>query len=472
MSIGSAGGILNSPGPRGVPHDPFLLVRQRHPSYFTRMTLPRTGDHIRVVVTGLGALTPIGNSVPATWDAMLAGVSGAAPITHFDASAYDTTFACEVKNFDPLAIMDRKQAKRLDPVCHYALAAAREAMTDARLTPDTLTDAMRDQIGVVFGSGIGGITSFQEQTSVFVTKGPNRVSPFFIPMLIPDMAAGIISIEYGLRGPNHCVVTACATGNHNLADAMMLIQSGQAPIILCGGTEAAICGVGVAGFSSMKALSTRNDSPATASRPFDAAREGFVIGEGAGALVLESLESALARGVPIYAEILSVGASADAYHITAPHPEGLGARLAMERALRQAGISRESVDTVNMHGTSTPLGDVAESHAIRAVFGEHANALVATSTKSMTGHTLGAAGAIEAIASILAITDGVIPPTINFSEPDPACDLNYAFNTPVRRSVRVAMSNAFGFGGHNTSAVFVAYEGPGELRPAMASQRG
>jgi len=423
----------------------------------------------RVVVTGLGALTPLGHSVPATWNAMLAGVSGAAPITHFDASAYPSTFACEVKGFDPLTVMDRKLAKRLDPVCHYALAAAREAMIDAGLKPDTLTDSIRDSIGVVFGSGIGGIQSFQEQTSVFVTKGPNRVSPFFIPMLIPDMSAGIISIEYGLRGPNHCVVTACATGNHNLADAMMLIQSGQAPIIVCGGTEAAICGVGVAGFSAMKALSTRNESPATASRPFDATREGFVIGEGAGALILESLDSALARGVPIYAEILSVGASADAYHITAPHPDGLGARLAMERALKQAGIALNAVDTVNMHGTSTPLGDAAESRAIREVFGAHADVLVATSTKSMTGHTLGAAGAIEAIASILAITDGVVPPTINFSEPDPACDLHYAFNQPVRRPVRVAMSNAFGFGGHNTSAVFAAYEGPGDRRPSLSA---
>ena len=418
----------------------------------------------RVVVTGMGALTPLGGSVRETWNAMLAGVSGAGPITHFDASTYDTTFACEVKGFDVLNVMDRKQAKRLDPVCHYAMAVAREALADAGLTAETMSDSLRDSIGVVFGSGIGGITTFQEQTTVFVQKGHNRVSPFFIPMLIPDMSSGVISIEFGLRGPNHCVVTACATGNHNLADAMMLIQSGQAPIIVCGGTEAAICGVGVAGFSAMKALSTRNDSPATASRPFDATREGFVLGEGAGALILESLDSALSRGAPIYAEVLSVGASADAYHITAPHPEGLGARLAMTRALAQAGIAPSDVDTINMHGTSTPLGDAAESHAIRETFGEHAGTLVATSTKSMTGHTLGAAGAIEAIASILAITDGIVPPTINFSEPDPACNLNYAFNSARRMPVRVAMSNAFGFGGHNTSALFAAYEGPGERR--------
>ncbi|MES2521327.1 MAG: beta-ketoacyl-ACP synthase II [Gemmatimonadota bacterium] len=418
----------------------------------------------RVVITGLGALTPLGHTVRDTWQAMLSCQSGAGTITHFDASEYPTTFACEVKGFDPRTVMDRKLANRLDPACHYALAAAGQALVDAGLTRESMSDALRDSIGVVFGSGIGGITTFQEQTTVFVNKGPMKVSPFFIPMLIPDMSAGVISIEHGLRGPNHCVVTACATGNHNLADAMMLIQSGQAPIIVCGGTEAAICGVGVAGFAAMKALSTRNDTPTTASRPFDATREGFVMGEGAGALILESLDSALARGVPIYAEVLSVGASADAYHITAPHPEGLGARLAMQRALAQAGLAPEMVDTVNMHGTSTPLGDAAESHAIRQVFGAHADTLVATSTKSMTGHMLGAAGAVEAIASILAITDGVIPPTINFSEPDPTCDLNYAFNKPVQRPVRIAMSNAFGFGGHNTSALFKAYEGPGAVR--------
>jgi 3-oxoacyl-[acyl-carrier-protein] synthase II len=395
---------------------------------------------------------------------MLAGESGAAPITHFDASAYTTQFACEVKNFDPRTVMDRKVANRMDPACHYALAATREALIDAGLTPETMSDSLRDEIGVVFGSGIGGIGSFQEQTVVFVQKGPMKVSPFFIPMLIPDMAAGIISIEHGFRGPNHCVVTACATGNHNIGDAMMLIQSGQAPIVVCGGTEAAIVGVSVAGFGTMKALSTRNDSPKTASRPFDATREGFVLGEGAGALILESLDSALARGVPIYAEVLGVGASADAYHITAPHPEGRGARLAMERALKRAGLSPSDIDTVNMHGTSTPLGDAAESQAIREAFGAHADTVVATSTKSMTGHTLGAAGAIEAIASILAITDGVVPPTINFSEPDPACTLNYAFNAPVHMPIRVAMSNAFGFGGHNTSALFARYEGPGERR--------
>jgi 3-oxoacyl-[acyl-carrier-protein] synthase II len=428
------------------------------------------GRRHRVVITGLGAITPLGISVPALWRAMLAGTSGAAPIASFDAAGYDTTFACEIKGFDARDFMDRKLANRLDPVCHFALAAADEALRDSGLDASTLTDQQRERIGVVFGSGIGGIQTFQEQSAAFIRGGPKRVSPFFIPMLIPDMVPGIISIEYGLRGPNHAVVSACATGNHNLADAAMLIRDGQADAIVCGGSEAAICEVGVAGFSAMKALSTRNDSPATASRPFDATREGFVMGDGAGALILESLEHALARGARIYAEVLGVGASADAHHITAPHPEGLGARLAMQRALAQAGLRPEDVDTINMHGTSTPLGDAAESHAIREVFGAHANAATATSTKSMTGHMLGAAGAVEAIASVLAITDDIVPPTINFSHSDPACDLHYAFNVPERRQVRVAISNAFGFGGHNTCAVFAAYDGPGEHRSATSSQ--
>ena len=424
-------------------------------------------DAVRVVVTGMGAVTPVGLGVPAFWRALLAGESGAAPITHFDPAGFDTTFACELKGFDPRAVMDRKLANRLDPVLHFALAAADEALRDAGLPREALTDTLRDRTGVVFGSGIGGIRTFQQQTQALVKGGPGRVSPFFIPMMIPDMAPGIISIEYGLHGPNHCVVSACATGNHNLADGAALIRDGQADVIVCGGTEAAICELGVAGFAAMKALSTRNDAPATASRPFDADRDGFVLGEGAGALVIESLAHARARGAPIYAEVLAVGASSDAYHMTAPHPEGLGARLAMERALSQAGLAPDAVDTINMHGTSTPLGDVAESRAIRTVFGAHADQLTATSTKSMTGHLLGAAGAIEAIASILAITDGVVPPTINHARPDPDCDLRYAFNAPERRPVRVAMSNAFGFGGHNTCAVFRAYEGDGPRRAPL-----
>jgi 3-oxoacyl-[acyl-carrier-protein] synthase II len=315
-----------------------------------------------------------------------------------------------------------------------------------------------DRIGVIFGSGIGGIQTFQRQAFVFREHGPRRISPFFVPMMIPDMAAGAISILYGLRGPNHCVVTACATGNHNLADALYSIRRGESDVVICGGSEAPICELGVGGFAASRALSTRNDSPETASRPFDASRDGFVIGEGAGALVVESLRHARDRGARVYAEVVEVGVSADAYHMTAPHPQGLGARLAMERALATAGIPRDDVDTINMHGTSTPLGDAAESAAIRDVFGAHAERMTATSTKSMTGHMLGAAGAVEAMAAVLSIVHGVVPPTTNFTQPDPGCDLSYAFNSPVRRPVRVALSNAFGFGGHNTCAVFRALE--------------
>ena len=414
----------------------------------------------RVVITGIGAVTPLGLDARASWQAMLAGRSGAAPITRFDASAYTTRFACEVKGFDPHAVMDRKLARRLDPVCQYALAAADEALRDAGLAPETLAADERERIGVVFGTGVGGIQTFQEQAAAWAHGGPRKLSPFFIPMMIPDMAAGIVSIQYGLRGPNHAVVSACATGNHSLADALALVRAGEAEVIVAGGSEAAVCELGVGGFAAMHALSTRNDTPWTASRPFDATRDGFVLGEGAGALIVESLEHARARGAPIYAELLAVGASADAHHLTAPHPEGLGARLAMERALTAAGLPPEAVDTINMHGTSTPLGDTAESHAVRAVFGAHADRLTATSTKSMTGHLLGAAGAVEAIASVLAITDQVVPPTINHVTPDPGCDLHYAFGAAERRSVRVAISNAFGFGGHNTCAVFAEYEGP------------
>jgi 3-oxoacyl-[acyl-carrier-protein] synthase II len=422
----------------------------------------------RVVITGLGAVTPIGLDTASTWRAMLGGMSGAADITRFDTDGYGTTFACEVKGFDPLGYMDRKLARRLDLVCQFAIAAADEALRDAGLAPETIPDSLRNEIGVVFGTGIGGIQTFQDQAEAWVKGGPRKISPFFIPMMIPDMTPGIISIQYGLRGPNHCVVSACATGNHNLADAIALVRAGHANVIVTGGSEAAICELGVGGFVAMHALSTRNDSPATASRPFDATRDGFVMGEGAGALIVESLDHALARGATIYAEVLAVGASADAYHLTAPHPEGLGARLAMERALAEAGLAPDDVDTINMHGTSTPLGDVAESAAIRAVFGAHADpgdgALTATSTKSMTGHMLGAAGAVEALASVLSLVDQVVPPTINHTHADPECTLHYAFNTPEHRTadrpLRVALSNAFGFGGHNTTAVFAAYDGP------------
>jgi 3-oxoacyl-[acyl-carrier-protein] synthase II len=413
----------------------------------------------RVVITGMGAVTPLGLDVPSFWDALLRGQSGAGPITSFDASDFDTTFACELKGFDATSYVDRKLANRLDPVCHYALAATAEALRDAGIDPAQMSEAERNRVGVVLGTGIGGIQAFQKQSVTFVEKGHRRLSPFFIPTMIADMGPGIVSMQYGFRGPNHCAVSACATGNHNLGDALMLIRSGQAEMIVAGGTEAAICELGVGGFNAAKALSTRNDEPTRASRPFDRGRDGFVMGEGAGALILESLEHARKRGARIYAELLAVGASADAYHMTAPHPEGIGARLAMERALEQASLDPSNVDTLNMHGTSTQLGDVAESRAVREVFGAHAGILVATSTKSMTGHALGAAGAIEAIASVLSIAHGVVPPTINGDDPDPACDINIAFNTAVERPVRVAMSNAFGFGGHNTSAVFAALEG-------------
>jgi 3-oxoacyl-[acyl-carrier-protein] synthase II len=412
----------------------------------------------RVVVTGLGAVTPLGLTAPDFWDALIDGRSGAAPITGFDAAGWETTFACEVKGFDPVAHIERKLANRLDCYAQYAVVAADEALHDAGLASAALTESARERIGVIVGSGIGGIQTLEKQSELLHTQGRRRVSPFLIPMMIPDMAAGVISMRHGLRGPNHAVVSACATGNHNLEDAMHAIRRGEADVIICGGSEAPICALGVAGFAASRALSTRNDSPATASRPFDAERDGFVMGEGAAMLVVESMAHARRRGARIYAEVLGMGSSADAYHMTAPHPEGLGARLAMQRALHSAGVALDEVDTINMHGTSTQLGDVAESRAIRAVFGEHACRLTATSTKSMTGHMLGAAGAAEAIASVLSIVHGVVPPTINHTHQDVACDLSFAFNTPVRRAVHVAMSNAFGFGGHNSSVLFGAFD--------------
>ncbi len=415
----------------------------------------------RVVVTGLGAVTPVGLTVDAFWSALVSGTSGAAPITAFDASAWSTTFACEIKGFDPFERLERKESKRIDRFAQYALHAAIEAVEDAGIDFAALSTDARERSGVVFGSGFGGILTVHEQAQNLHNGGPRRISAFFVPMMIPDMAAGLIAMRYHLHGPNHAVVSACATGNHNIADAMHTIRRGEADIIICGGSEAPMCELGVGAFAASRALSTRNDTPETASRPFDATRDGFVMGEGAGALVLESLEHARARGARIYAEVAGVGASADAYHVTAPHPEGLGARLAMQRALQTSGLELDEVDTINMHGTSTGLGDAAESGAIRSLFGAHADRLTPTSTKSMTGHMLGAAGAAEAIASILSITHDLVPPTINFSAPDPACDLPYAFNAAVKRPVRVAMTNAFGFGGHNTSAVFVAYEEPG-----------
>lgn len=413
-------------------------------------------DGRRVVVTGMGALTPLGLSVDTFWEGMMQSTSGAAPITRFDPEPFDTTFACELKGFEATDYLDRKVARRLDRFAQYALVVAQQAVEDAGI--GDLSQEDKDRTGVIFGSGIGGLQTFQDQTANYLENGPRRISPFFIPMMIPDIASGHISMQYGFRGPNYCIVSACATGNNNIGDAFLLIQRGQADTILSGGSEASVTELGVGGFNALKALSTRNDEPATASRPFDATRDGFVLGEGGGCLILEELEHARRRGAKIYAEIIGVGMSADAHHITAPDPDGSGAALAMQSLLDDAGIAAEEVDYLNMHGTSTPLGDVAETKAIKRVFGEHAYEMNLSSTKSMTGHLLGAAGAIEAVAAILAIVHDRVPPTINFEHPDEECDLNYTFNDPEERIVKVAMSNAFGFGGHNTSLAFRKFE--------------
>jgi 3-oxoacyl-[acyl-carrier-protein] synthase II len=412
----------------------------------------------RVVVTGLSAITPIGLTYQSFWEALLNGVSGSQLITSFDTSKSETKFACELKGFDAGNYIDRKTARRLDPYAQYALVAAGEVLKDAGIDPAAMSVEEKERTGVVFGSGIGGIQTFYAQSVTNHTQGPSRVSPFFIPMLIPDMGAGMISITHGLKGPNYCIVSACATANNNIIDSFMLIKNGLTEAMITGGSEASICEIGIAGFNSLKALSTRNDSPETASRPFDLNRDGFVMGEGGAALFLEEYEHAKKRGAKIYAEIIGVGLSADAYHMTAPAPDGSGARLAMEMALKTSQIKPEDVDYINMHGTATGLGDIAETLAIKNVFGEHANKLNVSSTKSMTGHLLGAAGAVEAIASIMAIQNNIIPPTINFETPDPQCDLNYTFNKPEKRTVNYAMSNAFGFGGHNTSVLFKKFE--------------
>lgn len=408
----------------------------------------------RVVITGIGALTPIGLSAEEFWNGMMEGKSGCALITGFDTSRLDTKFACELKGFDASNYMDKKTARRLDKYAQYAMSAAVQAINDSGLKTDSLSDDERAKIGVIFGSGIGGIQTFYNQSVINFKEGPQRISPFFIPMLIPDIASGVISIQFGFRGPNYCIVSACATANNNMIDGFLLIKQGIANIILTGGSEAAINEIGLGGFNASKALSTRNDSPETASRPFDSTRDGFVMGEGGGAIILEELEHAKNRGAKIYAEIIGMGLSADAYHITAPHPEGTGAILSMKMALEDSGIKPEDVDYINMHGTSTQLGDIAETKAIKNVFGEHAYRMNVSSTKSMTGHLLGAAGAVEGIASILAIKNDTVPPTINFENPDPECDLNYTFNKPQKRDVNIALSNAFGFGGHNTSVLF------------------
>jgi 3-oxoacyl-[acyl-carrier-protein] synthase II len=384
--------------------------------------------------------------------------SGAAMIKQFDTSKVETKFACELKDFDVLKFLDKKTARRLDPFAQYALVASQQAIDDSNLKPETLSEDEKNRIGVIFGSGIGGIQTFYDQAVTNREQGPGRISPFFIPMLIPDIAAGHISMQHGFRGPNYCTVSACATGNNNMIDSFLLIKFGMADVMVAGGSEASISELGMGGFNANRALSTRNDSPETASRPFDSTRDGFVMGEGGGALILEELEHALKRNAKIYCEIVGAGLSADAHHITAPHPEGAGAILSMKMAIEQAGINPEEIDYVNMHGTSTPLGDIGETKAIKKVFGDSAYKLNVSSTKSMTGHLLGAAGAVEAIASILAVVNDKIPPTINFAQPDPECDLNYTFNKPQDRKVNYALSNAFGFGGHNTSVIFKKFE--------------
>jgi 3-oxoacyl-[acyl-carrier-protein] synthase II len=413
----------------------------------------------RVVVTGLGALTPIGNTVSEYWNGLATGKSGAAPITRFDATKFRTRFAAELKGYDPEQHFERKEARKMDPFAQYAMVVCEEALKDSGLL-DVPFDTNR--AGVVWGSGIGGIFTFFEEVKSFIEgDGTPRFNPFFIPKMIGDIAPGYISIRYGLRGPNYTTVSACASANNAIIDSMNLIRMGRADVMVTGGSEAAVNQAGVGGFNAMKALSERNDSPATASRPFDLDRDGFVLGEGGAALILESLEHALQRGARIYAELAGGGLSADANHITAPHPEGLGATLVMQAALADAGMTTADIDYINVHGTSTPLGDVSEVKAIQAVFGEDAYRLSISSTKSMTGHLLGAAGAVEAVAAILAIQNGIVPPTINHFTDDPELDprLDLTFNQARERPIRAALSNTFGFGGHNTSVVFCRYEG-------------
>ncbi len=412
----------------------------------------------RVVITGLGALTPIGNNVPEFSENLFKGVSGSAPISKFDASEFKTRFACEVKNFNPAGFIERSLLRKTDHFTQYALVAADEAIRHAGLD-DSPVD--KNRIGVIIGSGIGGLNVFQQEVENYVAGGRiPKFSPFLIPKMIPDMAAGLISIKYGYTGPNYATVSACATSSHAIIDAYHLILLGKADVIVTGGAESAVTEVGVGGFNSMRALSTRNDDPATASRPFDKDRDGFVIGEGAGIIVLEEYEHARKRGANILAEIVGAGLNADAYHMTAPHPEGQGAARVMQLAINDAGIRPEEVNYINVHGTSTPLGDIAEAKAILQVFGEAAYGLNISSTKSMTGHLLGAAGAVESIASVLAIGKGLIPPTINHFTDDPEIDpkLNFTFNKAQERSVRYALNNTFGFGGHNTSIVFKKFE--------------
>lgn len=411
----------------------------------------------RVVVTGIGALTPIGNGKDAYWQALLNGVSGAAPITLFDASRFKTQFACEVKNINIEDFIDRREARKMDRFTQFAMIVTDEAIADAGMDMNKLNP---DKVGVIWGSGIGGLRTFEDEVTDYVNgDGTPRFNPFFIPKMIADIAAGHISIKHGLRGPNYCTVSACASSTNALIDAFTYLRLGKADIIVSGGSEAAITNAGVGGFNALKALSTRNDDPTTASRPFDVDRDGFVLGEGAGCIILEELEHAKARGAKIYAEIVGGGMSADAHHLTAPHPEGLGALNVMRMAIEDAEMDPAEIDYINVHGTSTPLGDVAETKAIQQVFGQSAYKLNISSTKSMTGHLLGAAGAIEAIATLLAVKNDIVPPTINHFNRDTQLDphLNFTFNIPQKRLVRAALSNTFGFGGHNASVIFKKY---------------
>ena len=412
----------------------------------------------RVVVTGLGALTPIGNNVQAYWENLFQGKSGAAPITRFDASKRKTRFACEVKDYQPEDHFERKEIRKMDPCAQYAVVAFREALQDAGLD---LAQEDLTRIGVIWGTGIGGLRSMEETVTEFGRDEEKpRIPPFFIPKMIANLPGGHISIKYGLKGPSYTTVSACASASNALIDAAQLIQVGHADVIVSGGSEATITDIGICGFSVMKALSERNDDPQTASRPFDKDRDGFVMGEGAGALILESLEHAQARGAKIYAELLGAGMSADAYHITAPHPEGAGATLVMQNALRHAGIQPQDVDYINVHGTSTPLGDISEIKAIQQVFGEHAYQLNISATKSMTGHLLGASGAVESIAALLALQHQVVPPTINHFTDDPSFNgrLNFTFNKAQARNIDIVLSNTFGFGGHNTSIIYKKWQ--------------
>lgn len=410
----------------------------------------------RVVITGMGAITPIGTGLDAYWDGLKNGRSGATTIEHFDTTEFATKFAAMVRDFNPADHdLDAKAARRMDRFSQFAMVASGEAIESSGIDLDAID---KDRVAVLIGTGIGGMETFYDNCVNFEKRGPRGISPFFIPMLIPDIAAGHVSIKYGFHGPNYCAVSACATGSHNIALAYDTIRLGKSDYAVCGGAEAPVIKMGVSGFNSIKAMSTRNDDPATASRPFDMDRDGFVLGEGAGMMFLETYESAVKRGATIFGEVVGYGFSADAHHITAPDPEGKGVMLAITEALKDANIKLEDVDHINMHGTSTPLGDVAETNSIKKVFGDHTYKINLNSTKSMTGHTLGAAGAVESIASVLALYNELVPPTINNFNTDPRCDLNYTFNEAQPRKMRYALNNAFGFGGHNTTLVFKTFE--------------